>query len=174
MRKNCFQKHTIWITNYVSRTLNLNSDFVKKMNFEYFPLHKSRLPNFLVYEGFDGIPSFFIYCVWLFCRVSQLKANVDKGISKSAMEMHFLVRIYISWICSFSAFLVFTFLENYFCLLGVRVFWTKCFEQGEFLMEYRGKTKNKKQQQQQQQQKNKLLVFNVKEYNLFIAIESQI
>ena len=41
-------------------------------------------------------------------------------------------------------------------------------------MEYRGKTKNKKQQQQQQQQKNKLLVFNVKEYNLFIAIESQI
>ena len=44
-------------------------------------------------------------------------------------------------------------------------------------MEYRDKTKNKKQQQQQQQQKkkkNKLLVFNVKEYNLFIATKSQI
>ena len=89
MRKNCFGKHTIWITNYVSWTLNLNSDFVKKMNFEYFPLHLSRLPNFLVYEGFGGIPSFFIYCVWLFCRVSQLKANVDKEISKNKMEMHF-------------------------------------------------------------------------------------
>ena len=42
-------------------------------------------------------------------------------------------------------------------------------------MEYRGKTKNKKQQQQQQQKKkNKSLVFNVKEYNLFIATKSQI
>ena len=88
--------------------------------------------------------------------------NMDCEITKNTMEIRFFERICISWVCSFRVFLVFTFLENYFCLLGVGVSATKCFEQGDFLMEHRGKTRNKS------------FVCNVKECNLFIANKSQI
>ena len=88
--------------------------------------------------------------------------NIYKYIIYIKYTIRFFERICISWVCSFRVFLVFTFLENYFCLLGVGVSATKCFEQGDFLMEYRGKTRNKS------------FVCNVKECNLFIASKSQI